>query len=93
MKETNTKKKDNKENLTEIQELLKQLDSLLTETYETHQYTHTVEITNLSRKLQDKKLNDEFFISNLTEKENLRLCVNYSKCQMLKFELKVIFCI
>lgn len=36
MKETNTKKKDNKENLTEIQELLKQLDSLLTETYETH---------------------------------------------------------
>ncbi len=73
MKETNTKKKDNKENLTEIQELLKQLDSLLTETYETHQYTHTVEITNLSRKLQDKKLNDEFFISNLTEKEKKTL--------------------
>lgn len=73
MKETNTKKKDNKENLTEIQELLKQLDSLLTETYETHQYTHTAEITNLSRKLQDKKLNDEFFISNLTEKEKKTL--------------------
>ena len=73
MKETNTKKKDNKENLTEIQELLNQLDSLLTETYETHQYTHTVEITNLSRKLQDKKLNDEFFISNLTEKEKKTL--------------------
>lgn len=73
MKETNTKKKDNKENLTEIQELLKQLDSLLTETYETHQYTHTVEITNLSRKPQDKKLNDEFFISNLTEKEKKTL--------------------
>ena len=73
MKETNTKKKDNTENLTEIQELLKQLDSLLTETYETHQYTHTVEITNLSRKLQDKKLNDEFFISNLTEKEKKTL--------------------
>lgn len=60
MKETNTKKKDIKGNLTEVQELLKQLDSLLTETYETHQYTHTVEITNLSRKLQDKKLNDDF---------------------------------
>lgn len=73
MKETNTKKKDNTDNLTEIQELLKQLDSLLTETYETHQYTHTVEITNLSRKLQDKKLNDEFFISNLTEKEKKTL--------------------
>lgn len=73
MKETNTKKKDNTDNLTEIQELLKQLDSLITETYETHQYTHTVEITNLSRKLQDKKLNDEFFISNLTEKEKKTL--------------------
>ena len=73
MKETNTKKKDNTDNLTEIQELLKQLDSLLTETYETHQYTHTVEITNLSRKLQDKKLNDEFFFSNLTEKEKKTL--------------------
>lgn len=73
MKETNTKKKDIKENLTEVQELLKQLDSLLTETYETHQYTHTVEITNLSRKLQDKKLNDDFFISNLTEKEKQTL--------------------
>ena len=73
MKETNTKKKDNTDNLTEIQELLKQLYSLLTETYETHQYTHTVEITNLSRKLQDKKLNDEFFISNLTEKEKKTL--------------------
>lgn len=73
MKETNTKKKDIKGNLTEVQELLKQLDSLLTETYETHQYTHTVEITNLSRKLQDKKLNDDFFISNLTEKEKQTL--------------------
>ena len=73
MKETNTKKKNNTDNLTEIQELLKQLDFLLTETYETHQYTHTVEITNLSRKLQDKKLNDEFFISNLTEKEKKTL--------------------
>ena len=73
MKETNTKKKDIKENLTEVQELLKQLDSLLTETYETNQYTHTVEITNLSRKLQDKKLNDDFFISNLTEKEKQTL--------------------
>ena len=73
MKETNTNKKDNTDNLTEIQELLKQLDSLLTETYETHQYTHTVEITNLSRKLQDKKLNDEFFFSNLTEKEKKTL--------------------
>lgn len=73
MKETNTKKKDIKENLTEVKELLKQLDSLLTETYETHQYTHTVEITNLSRKLQDKKLNDDFFISNLTEKEKQTL--------------------
>ena len=69
MKETNTKKKDNTDNLTEIQELLKQLDSLLTETYETHQYTHTVEITNLSRKLQDKKLNDEFLISSLNKEE------------------------
>ena len=73
MKETNTKKKDINGNLTEVQELLKQLDSLLTETYETHQYTHTVEITNLSRKLQDKKLNDDFFISNLTEKEKQTL--------------------
>lgn len=58
---------------TEAKNLLDKLQGLINETSETHQYVHTAEIAEISRKLQAMKLNDEFFLKDLSDSQQRTL--------------------
>ena len=68
--------KAHKENTMEeknIDTYLTDLQTLISETTKTHQYTHTNEIRTLSQKILAMKLNDDFLIKDLNAEQKKTL--------------------